>query len=372
MEFECFRTGVHTDSRGISREFTQEDLDFMVSSYNPKHHEAPIVIGHPESNAPAYGWIESVRRSGQTLIARAVKLVPEFIDALKQGLFKKRSISLNSDGTLRHIGFLGAVPPAVKGLKDLEFSAAAEISSYEFDSPAEEEITLPEETPVIETLPLPEHTAAPVEKEGEISGLETNSLTQPSPVDEGSGSLQEHPIPDEPVNANPDTIPPQPASAPAQAAAFSDYAALEEEVRKNVLKSIEDLFLKKRRAEFDIWLDEKISFGSVTPAMRPVLVKLMEFISSGTFDHESRSYVYDFSGEKSDPLDLLRCFVDALPRLPLLQEIPPPAPAPPPVADSFGSFSVDTVSLDLHERVLALASQEKIPYIQALHRINAQ
>jgi hypothetical protein len=40
---------------------------------------------------------------------------------VKRGLFKKRSISLYPDLTLRHIGFLGAMPPAIKGLADIKF-----------------------------------------------------------------------------------------------------------------------------------------------------------------------------------------------------------------------------------------------------------
>jgi hypothetical protein len=80
------------------------------------------VIGHPKSNAPAYGWIEKLKRVGDTLYALPKQLAQEFIEMVNKGLFKKRSISLYPDGTLRHVGFLGATPPAVKGLPDVEFS----------------------------------------------------------------------------------------------------------------------------------------------------------------------------------------------------------------------------------------------------------
>jgi len=55
-------------------------------------------------------------------MAKIKDLVPEFTEMLKKGLFKKRSIALYPDLALRHIGFLGAVAPAVKGLADIKFN----------------------------------------------------------------------------------------------------------------------------------------------------------------------------------------------------------------------------------------------------------
>jgi hypothetical protein len=120
--FAIFKTGKHTDSSGNTREWTEEDLDKIVNSYDPSKHEAPIVIGHPKTNAPAFGWIEKLKRVGDTLYALPKQLAQEFVEMVNRGLFKKRSISLYPDGTLRHVGFLGATPPAVKGLPDVEFN----------------------------------------------------------------------------------------------------------------------------------------------------------------------------------------------------------------------------------------------------------
>ena len=65
-------------------------------------------------------------------MAKAKQVVPEFTEALKNGLYKKRSISLDKDGKLRHVGFLGAAAPAVKGLADIQFNAD-ETDSIEFE-----------------------------------------------------------------------------------------------------------------------------------------------------------------------------------------------------------------------------------------------
>jgi len=129
---QVFRTGRHTDSVGVEKEWKEEDLDKIVSSYNPSGHEAPVVIGHPRDNAPAWGWVDGLKREGQFLYAKFKTLVPEFVDMVKKGMFKKRSISIYPDLTLRHIGFLGALPPAVKGLADIKFEENAVILTIEF------------------------------------------------------------------------------------------------------------------------------------------------------------------------------------------------------------------------------------------------
>jgi len=128
---EIFRAGAHKDSAGVEHAFTEADLDKIVAGYKPGEHEAPVVIGHPRENAPAFGWVASVARKGQRLFAEIKDMVPEFMDAWKKGMYKKRSISLYPDGTLRHVGFLGAVPPAVKGLADYQF-ADGDAVSFEF------------------------------------------------------------------------------------------------------------------------------------------------------------------------------------------------------------------------------------------------
>ncbi len=122
---EIFRTGKHTDSAGNSREWTEQDLDRIAAGYNPAQYESPVVIGHPALNAPAFGWVEALKRKGDTLLALFKQIAPEFSEMVKQGRFKKISVALTPDLGLRHIGFLGAAAPAVAGLKNVEFADAA-------------------------------------------------------------------------------------------------------------------------------------------------------------------------------------------------------------------------------------------------------
>lgn len=131
-EIEVFRTGTHTSSEGHTRTWTEEDMARIAEMYNSQSdHEAPIVLGHPRDNAPAYGWVESLAVKKGVLLATLKDLSEEFVEWVKAGRYKKRSIALYADGLLRHVGFLGAMPPAVKGLQDVAFSDGNS-EEYEF------------------------------------------------------------------------------------------------------------------------------------------------------------------------------------------------------------------------------------------------
>lgn len=134
MDIAVFQTGTHTDMAGETKNWTTEDVDQIVKSYNPSVHEAPVVIGHPKNDSPAWGWVESLRREGNLLFAKLKNIAPEFAGWINDGRYKKRSISLYSDLSLKHLGFLGAMPPAVKGLPDSGFMEDANDIIIEFSA----------------------------------------------------------------------------------------------------------------------------------------------------------------------------------------------------------------------------------------------
>ena len=111
---------------------TTADLQQAVEAYDVAYHEAPAVIGHPKMDAPAYAWVKGLQLDGDVLKAELDQIHPEFAEMVTDGRFKKVSASFylaNSPDNpkqgslyLRHVGFLGAMPPAVKGLRNPEFS----------------------------------------------------------------------------------------------------------------------------------------------------------------------------------------------------------------------------------------------------------
>ena len=129
---EIFKAGKRQDAHGTVVEITPADLQQAVDAYDVAYHEAPAVIGHPKMDAPAYAWVKGLQLDGDVLKAELDQVHPEFAEMVTDGRFKKVSASFylaNSPDNpkqgslyLRHVGFLGAMPPAVKGLRNPEFS----------------------------------------------------------------------------------------------------------------------------------------------------------------------------------------------------------------------------------------------------------
>lgn len=99
----------------------------MVQNYDPTYHEAPETLGHRSDDQPAYGWIDGLMADGDRLLARERQVDPKFDEARRAGKFKKRSAAFytNEDGQvtgLRHLAWLGAGIPEVKGLQDVSFN----------------------------------------------------------------------------------------------------------------------------------------------------------------------------------------------------------------------------------------------------------
>ena len=124
--YEIFRSGEQTDNNGESREWTNGDLDTMVTLYNEQEpeekHTAPIILGHVESNTPAFGWVDKLKRVGNTLMATFKDVEPQFKELVNAGRYKTVSAAFYDDLKLRHLAFLGANVPAIKGLEAIQFS----------------------------------------------------------------------------------------------------------------------------------------------------------------------------------------------------------------------------------------------------------
>lgn len=128
---DIFTTGRHVDDAGNTHDIDAAFLEAVAANLNLELHEPPAVIGHPKTDAPAYGWACGLRVEGNTLQAQFCGVDPGFAELVRKGLFKKRSSSFYVDAdvapggrvpALRHVGFLGAKPPSVKGLRNIKFN----------------------------------------------------------------------------------------------------------------------------------------------------------------------------------------------------------------------------------------------------------
>lgn len=129
---QCFAAGLHTSSDGRIAKYSETDLMQMANSYDPHKRSAPLVLGHPDSDAPAYGEARALIAVGPSLFCIAD--VSDGLQALvRNGNYKNISASFFQPDSpanpakgshyLKHVGFLGAVQPAVKGMQPLAFAA---------------------------------------------------------------------------------------------------------------------------------------------------------------------------------------------------------------------------------------------------------
>lgn len=116
---------------------TELEMELMATGYDRKTHAAPLVIGHPADNRPAYGEVLSFVAAGPAMFA-----IAEVNDELVSAVRAKRYVSVSTSywqagqkfpyPYVRHVGFLGAMPPAVKGMQPIDFSAADEETAVSF------------------------------------------------------------------------------------------------------------------------------------------------------------------------------------------------------------------------------------------------
>ena len=335
MKFEIFKQGSHTSDKGVTKEYTLDDINFIASSYNPSEDEAPIVIGHPENNDPAFGWISSLSVTDDgKLIADAPdeKIQPDFLNAVKEGRYTKRSISLTPEGKLRHVGFLGAAKPSVKGLADIQFSSPSS-EVYEFDISPRRSVTKPGDDVDIEIKPAHRN------------------------LDEG-GDDKFSALSDE-INQLKNTI----------ASIRSDFSESEISSTKESIEKLNSqlnaLQSKISNSDFESLLDKSIQEGNLTPAIKDKVLSISNFLQSQNFSE-------DFSQPKfqNDVNKLLISLVDSLPNLGLFENFAEkPESELELVNDDLSDLNVDEQSKIIHRKAVALMKKDDISYLGAVTKI---
>ena len=158
------RAGTWTDMHGRAVTLTPADLADIARHYDPTRHRAPLVVGHPKDSSPAFGWFAALRAEGGDLFGMPEQVDPAFAVAVREGRYPERSASLlppahpqnpvPTSWYLRHVGVLGGVAPAVKGLRGADLAAGdADIITLNLAGPSWAD-------PLLEPTPMPETSAA--------------------------------------------------------------------------------------------------------------------------------------------------------------------------------------------------------------------
>lgn len=123
--FAIFKTGKHISANGVKTTWGESELNQIAENYNKAIFTAPLVLGHPEHNAPAYGEVNKMFVQDGILFAES-QVNEQLERHILSGEYNNISASFylpTSNNSpmpnryyLRHVGFLGALAPAVKGL----------------------------------------------------------------------------------------------------------------------------------------------------------------------------------------------------------------------------------------------------------------
>ncbi len=330
MKFEIFKTGTHTSDKGVTKDYSLDDLNFIAQAYNPEEDEAPIVIGHPADNSPAYGWVSSleVTEDGK-LVADAPddKLHPDFLNAVQEGRYKKRSISLTPDGKLRHVGFLGGAAPAVKGLADIQFSQpSSTIIEFELDE---------------------QSMKSKQSEDPDLSGQLNSDI---SLLDNITSQLNS-------INA---TI--QQLSNDFTETRNGELSSQFNDLSNELIK----LKSKINKSEFESLLEDKLRVGSLTPAIKDKLLAVSNFA-------EAQNFSADFSQDKfnKELNHLLTDLVNSFPKVIYYENFAEkPEFESDKLTDEFSEYSIDSEAKALHSKALALSKKENITYLNAVKKLS--
>ena len=370
--FEIFKSGTRTDNNGRTVTITDADVAQAAAAYDPKLHEAPLVIGHPKTDAPAYGWVGGLHADGGVLSADFAQMDDDFVGLVQSGRYKKVSASFYPPDSpsnpkpgswyLRHVGFLGAQPPAVKGLSAINFAeddVYVEFSEYAHRRAASIFRRLREW--LIEQYDTA--TADKVVADWEIRDIEESADWKPEPP---TPAFADPATPTDPETHENKETPMSPeeqlaAEKAAREQAEAKAAAAEAELKR--LQDEQDRDLREGKHEQNAEFAEAlVKEGRLKPADKALMVQVLDFA-----DYPEQTSV-EF-GEGSTIGEALRLFLRGLPEvLPSGHLAKGAAPA------ATGGLSADFAeaanpdALSHHERAVALAEKEGITYEEAARR----
>ncbi|MCG8991453.1 phage protease [Laribacter hongkongensis] len=366
-----FKPGRQTAMSGAVLDFSESDLAASARAYDPALHEAPIVIGHPKHDAPAYGWVKSLAAGGDGLNAEPHQIDADFAELVAAGRYKKISASFYLPDApnnpvpgvyyLRHVGFLGAQPPAVKGLKQAEF-ADAEDGVVEFgDWGMETNASLWRRMREWLLAKFDQETADQVVPDWQIE-----SIREAARQDDDAPRAAFADPTDVPVSPtqltheeNHAVTPEQKAALEAENAQLKQRLAAAEAEKKTAAAA-------KRHGEHLAYAEQLVGDGKLAPKHKDAVVAFLDFADGET--------AVEFGeGDTKQPLaTAFKSFLGDMPKVVEFGETATKGKAGKggnvDVAE-FAEKSTDPDRLNLHVRATELAAEKGIPYEQAVRQL---
>ncbi|MDE2577945.1 MAG: hypothetical protein KGL46_03985 [Hyphomicrobiales bacterium] len=307
-KIEVFRPGTFQPMVGEPVTLTAADLKAIGAAYDPALHPAPVVVGHPKTDDPAFGWAASFSfdENSQRLVSAVNDLAPEFEQAVADGRYKRISLSLFRPGDSnnpkpgvwypKHIGFLGGAAPAVSGLKPVAFAGEDGVT-IEFGEPRLRDVAslfrrlreyfIAEKGPETADALLPDWTI--------------------QWIADGANADDDDALFADP--AKPTTTKEKPMSKPDDAAAF---AAREAELAARE-KKVKESEAKLRREEHVAFAEQLVAEGRLLPIAKGKTIELLEAVAGAQLDPVSFAEGSE-TVKDAAPIDVLKSLLKAQPK----------------------------------------------------------
>lgn len=363
---EIFKAGSRTDSEGRTWSFSTEQMRAAAEAYDPAVFAAPLVVGHPKNEDPAYGWVKSLSVDGELVTAEPQDVEPQFAELVNAGRFKKISASWfppehpanpkPGNWYLRHVGFLGAAAPAVPGLKPASFAAdqagfvTVEFSASDFDRAwALSRLARGLRDWMLEKFGAEEADRAVPDYL--VQDLETQRVQSQEPITSPGFSAPQQPLEEPTVDKTQEPT--------------ADFAAREAAIAQREAE------LNKREAEarktaIADFAEKLVTEGKVLPAEKGGLVAFMAQLDEGA----EVCFAAGDGEVKTSPKEWFQGFLQALP--PRVDFSEHSAADNQDATASFAApagYVVDASRAELHSRITAHAKAKGITYTQAAAEI---
>lgn len=359
-----FKPGKHAP------EVSAADARRAAEAYDPKKQAAPVVIGHPASNKPAWAWIKKLDFTGGKLYATLEKVHKGFASAVRSGRYPKMSASFYRANaaanpapggiSIRHLGFLGAGIPAVPGLPPVNFGAEdkdedalsfeSRVDADEFSVDADGEIDLAESL-----ADMDERNADEFERlKNRLDQLEARKTMNK----------------DEKTNK------------PAGAADEVNFAEREEKLKKDQadfekrLKAFEQREAEQARKGIADFVEERHKAGQILPRHKEGWIELMSALDGEQTINFVSADSKSGKAEDGTLLEFAQDFLASLPQQINYAEIAKddgyrPKSGKVVKFKAPEGFSVDETNLEFAQKVEDLVAKENITPVEAIARLKA-
>jgi len=331
--FEIFKAGNYPQGA-----FTESDINSLCSHYDPSFCEAPLTLDHTQKG-PAYGWVDSMKNENGSLKASFRDVTEDLKEFVQSGKYRKVSVEIYRDlegrkPYLKAVSFLGAAIPQVKGMEPIEFKESpSDIYTFEIEEESTESKELQEIQENIQKLSTSvssfneqlDKLNTPENKE--IQEAKIQIVTLQEKVEDLSQKL-------------------------------SQYQE-SEKLRQKSEEELKSLKSQMRQKEFEQFLDEYLSKGTLTQAQKDQMIAVFTSLDTiPCFEEENQA------------INSLKELVKSLPKQVVFEELATKTNQAVSDPDISHFENASEESLALYKEAKTLSETENISFRDALLKIN--